>query len=70
MTPGFSPPEQYGAARTDNRSDIYSLAATLYSALANKFSEDSLARTMQQTELTPLRHGMYANTRGLAIQTY
>jgi len=26
MTPGYSPPEQYGTARTDPRSDIYSLA--------------------------------------------
>ena len=28
MTPGYSPPEQYGTARTDPRSDIYSLGAT------------------------------------------
>ncbi|MBG7609433.1 MAG: serine/threonine-protein kinase [Anaerolineae bacterium] len=55
MTPGYSPPEQYGGARTDNRSDIYSLAATLYAALAGTLPEDSLARTMQQIELTPLR---------------
>src|SRR5512133_636417 len=33
MTPGFSPPEQYGTARTDQRSDIFSLGATLYAAL-------------------------------------
>ena len=28
MTPGYSPPEQYGTARTDPRTDIYSLGAT------------------------------------------
>jgi serine/threonine protein kinase len=55
MTPGYSPPEQYGAARTDHRSDIYSLGATMYAALVGVIPEDSLARTMEQTELTPIR---------------
>ncbi len=55
MTPGYSPPEQYGGARTDHRSDIYSLAATLYASVAGIVPEDSLARTMEQVELTPLR---------------
>ena len=55
MTPGYSPPEQYGAARTDHRSDVFSLGATLYAALTGTISEDSLARTMEQMELTPVR---------------
>ncbi len=55
MTPGYSPPEQYGAARTDHRSDIYSLGATMYAALVGVIPEDSLARTMEQTDLTPVR---------------
>jgi eukaryotic-like serine/threonine-protein kinase len=55
MTPGYSPPEQYGTARTDQRSDIYSLGATLYSALTDALPEDGLARAMEQVELTPLR---------------
>jgi eukaryotic-like serine/threonine-protein kinase len=54
MTPGYSPPEQYGTARTDHRSDIYSLGATMYSALTNAIPEDGLARAMEQTDLTPL----------------
>ena len=55
MTMGFSPPEQYGAARTDARTDIYSLGATLYTALTGFTPEDSLAQTMDQEELTPVR---------------
>jgi serine/threonine protein kinase len=55
MTMGFSPPEQYGAARTDARTDIYSLGATLYTALTGLTPEDSLAQTMDQEELTPVR---------------
>ena len=55
MTPGYSPPEQYGTARTDHRTDIYSLGATLYSALTNSLPEDGLARAMDQVGLTPIR---------------
>lgn len=55
MTPGFSPPEQYGTARTDSRTDIFSLGATLYAALTGVTPEDSLARAMNQAELTPIR---------------
>lgn len=34
-TPGFAPPEQYGSAQTDERSDIYSLAMTLFQLMTD-----------------------------------
>lgn len=55
MTPGYSPPEQYGTARTDHRSDIFSLGATLYAALTGAIPEDALAQAMDQVKLTPVR---------------
>jgi serine/threonine protein kinase len=55
MTPGYSPPEQYGTARTDPRTDVYSLGATLYAALCGVIPEDGLARAMDNAQLTPLR---------------
>lgn len=55
MTPGFSSPEQYGTGRTEPRSDIYSLGATIYAALTGAIPEDALERAMAQVKLTPLR---------------
>jgi len=55
MTPGYSPPEQYGSARTDQRSDLYSLGATLYAALTGYVPEDALNRAIDQAQLTPIR---------------
>lgn len=55
MTPGYSPPEQYGTARTDVRTDIYSLGATLYAGLTGVIPEDGLARAMDNAQLTSLR---------------
>ncbi len=55
MTPGYSPPEQYGRGTTDERSDIYSLAATMYAALTGFIPEDSLERLSGKEKLTPLK---------------
>ena len=55
MTPGYSPPEQYGTARTDQRTDIYSLGATLYAALTGTIPEDALSRAVDHIELTSIR---------------
>ena len=56
MTPGYSPPEQYGASRTDSRTDIYALAATLYTLLTGTMPEDGLERALGQKSLTPIRN--------------
>jgi len=66
MTPGYSPPEQYGTARTDPRTDIYSLGATLYASLTGIIPEDGLARAMDNTQLTPLRKRNSKVSRRLA----
>ena len=66
MTPGFSPPEQYGSGRTDPRTDVYSLGATLYAALTAAIPEDSLERAMGRAELTPVRKRTPAVSVGLA----
>ena len=66
MTPGYSPPEQYGTARTDVRTDIYSLGATLYAALTATIPEDGLARAMDNAELTPVRKRNSKVSRRLA----
>lgn len=55
MTPGFSPPEQYGTGRTDPRTDVYSLGATMYACLTASIPEDSLERAMGREKLTPTR---------------
>ncbi len=55
MTPGYSPPEQYGTSRTDARTDVYSLGATLYAALTGFIPEDGLARVVDEIKLTPVR---------------
>jgi hypothetical protein len=53
ITPGYSPPEQYGHARTDIRSDIYSLGATLYALLTGEEPADSVERLIGAAVLTP-----------------
>jgi Tol biopolymer transport system component len=44
VTPGFSPQEQYGQGRTDERSDIYALGATLYNLLTGEVPIESVMR--------------------------
>jgi eukaryotic-like serine/threonine-protein kinase len=50
VSPGFAPPEQYMAkGRTDARSDIYGLGATLYACLTGKDPSEAPARLLAQT---------------------
>ena len=49
-TPGFAPPEQYGSAQTDKRSDIYSLAMTLFQLLTLAVSENGFGLTNVHTK--------------------
>ncbi|HVN15941.1 MAG TPA: protein kinase [Anaerolineales bacterium] len=67
MTPGYSPPEQYGTARTDPRTDIYSLGATLYAIVSGVIPEDGLARAMDNEQLAPLRKRSPNTSRKLAV---
>lgn len=51
LTPGYSPPEQYGGSRTDARSDQYALAATLYALLTGRAPADSIERMLKKQHL-------------------
>jgi serine/threonine protein kinase len=42
ITPGYSPPEQYGIGKTDARTDIYALAATLFTLLTGAVPPQSV----------------------------
>ena len=44
VTPGYSPPEQYGQGNTDARTDIYALSATLYTLLTGQEPQESVLR--------------------------
>ncbi|GCE04677.1 serine/threonine protein kinase [Dictyobacter aurantiacus] len=53
-TPGYAAPEQYGQG-TNIRTDIYALGATIYTLLTGKVPTDALTRTMEQTQVDPLK---------------
>ncbi len=49
ITPGYSPPEQYGQAGIDARSDMYALGATLYTLLTGIRPPESIQRSNDST---------------------
>lgn len=54
LTPGYSPPEQYGSGRTGHYSDQFGLAATLYNVLTNEKPVDAVERLLGQATLKPI----------------
>jgi serine/threonine protein kinase len=68
LTPGFAPPEQYGAwsGRTDARSDIYAFSATLYVLLTNEVPADALSRMTKPEKFVPLARHAIKVSRSLA----
>ena len=55
ITPGFAPPEQYGRGKTDGRTDIYALGATLYALLTGQEPLESVSR-MAGEAFEPVEH--------------
>jgi serine/threonine-protein kinase len=57
VTPGYSPPEQYGIAPTDQRSDIYALGATFYFVVTGQVPPEAIERITGRTDkLIPPRN--------------
>jgi len=51
LTPGYAPPEQYSNGRTDTRSDIYALGATIYTLTTGKIPPEAITRIVHNTPI-------------------
>jgi len=65
ISPGYAPPEQYGLGRTDARTDIYGLAATLYRLITGSVPLESVSR-MSGDMLQPANQVNPEVTKGLS----
>jgi hypothetical protein len=55
VTPGYSPPEQYGGISTEARSDVYAVAATLYKLLTGQTPPESVAVMAMEVRVPTVR---------------
>lgn len=54
-SPGYAPPEQYGSAQTEQRSDVYSLGATLQTLLTGRDPLELRAGESSRNPIPPSR---------------
>ena len=68
-TMGYAPPEQYkGRGQTDERSDIYTLGATMYHLLTSKDPQDEPPFSFSQTMPRELRPGLSADLERVVMK--
>ncbi len=66
-SPPYSPPEQYGQGRTDARSDIYALGATLYTVLTGQDLPESVQRQVGAKLIPPRKFVPGMNSKVEAV---
>jgi formylglycine-generating enzyme required for sulfatase activity/serine/threonine protein kinase len=64
VSPGYSPYEQYGKGKTDPRTDIYALGATLYTLLTAREPPESVQRVVNDPLVPPRQLNL-----GLSLRT-